>query len=189
MIAGRMGPMLRSAAIGAQPSPHDARRMTDGQFARPNSRRRVQHERSVDRGSGVRVDRGRLCGSCATLHFPDGAQGYFRVRLQHCHSRAAVPDRGRRGISRRQRLRGVGRLLWGNGGCMDRRASGVIRSSAIPGRRRGPRDGLDLRQHRDARPSPDVVGSGKSGGRLDGIDPVGQHAAALALRHAADGMG
>ena len=27
-------------------------------------------------------------------------------------------------------------LLWGNGGDLDRRASGVIRSSAIPGRRR-----------------------------------------------------
>src|SRR6187402_472399 len=46
-----------------------------------------------------------------------------------------------------------------------------------------------LRQYRDARPSPDLVGAGKSGGRLDGIDPVGQHAAALALRHAADGVG
>ena len=50
-------------------------------------------------------------------------------------------------------------------------------------------DRLDLRQHRDARPSLDLVGAGKSGGRFDGIDPVGQHAAALALRHAADGMG
>jgi hypothetical protein len=85
------------------------------------------------------------------------------------------------------RIRGVERLLWGNGGDMDRRASGVI--SAIPGRWRGARDRLDLRQHRDARPSPDFVGPGKSGGRLDGIDPVGQHAAALALRHAADGVG
>ena len=68
-------------------------------------------------------------------------------------------------------------------------ASGVIRSSAIPGRRRGAGDRLDLRQHRHARASPDLVGPGKSGGRLDGTDPVGQHAAALALRHAADGMG
>jgi hypothetical protein len=66
-------------------------------------------------------------------------------------------------------------------------ASSVLRQSRA--RRRGPCDRLDLRQRRDARHSPDLVGAGKSGGRLDGIDPVGQHAAALALRYAANGMG
>ena len=125
--------------------------------------------------------------------FSDGAQGHFRVRLQHCHSHALVPDRGRsREIFPLSTPSAVWdtcygataatwivHAFWRHPFCRNPRADGVGCFC----------DRLDLRQHDDARPSADIRRWEVRRPASMALILVGQHAAALAVRHAADGMG